>query len=62
MCCWIELIREGTICNGIDLVAAYMRETYPHILADFILHMAQVAERPAEYEETVEEDAAHFQF
>jgi hypothetical protein len=43
---------SGTICNGLDMVAAFMLETYPRVLVESILYMAQVPERPVKYEKT----------
>jgi len=54
------LIFPGGITNGHDLVAEYLRETYPNALVNTILAMADVAERSLKYERAVTRENIFF--
>jgi hypothetical protein len=41
---------KGGITNGNDLVATYLKKTYPDPLAQTVCAMAEVGDRPVEYE------------
>jgi hypothetical protein len=40
----------GGITNGNDLVAAYLRATYPSSVAETVCTMAEVGDRPMEFD------------
>jgi hypothetical protein len=39
----------GGITNGIDLVAAYLKATFPTPVAEIVCSMAEVGDRPLKY-------------
>lgn len=43
-------IEPGSITNGLDLMASYMRATYPKEVAEFVCGIAEVGDRPLKYE------------
>ncbi|QKX63918.1 uncharacterized protein TRUGW13939_11090 [Talaromyces rugulosus] len=45
-----HLWTAGGITNGLDLVASYIRATYPKEVAEFVCSMAEVGDRPLKYE------------
>lgn len=40
---------SGAVTNGIDMVAAFIRENYPHEVAEIVCAVADVGDRPQEY-------------
>ncbi|KAI5122023.1 hypothetical protein M0805_008014 [Coniferiporia weirii] len=40
---------SGGITNGLDMVAAYLRATFPSVLAELVCSLADVGDRPQEY-------------